>query len=248
MGIVEDLDAARRLGEIEEPLDALEEPGLGGRFRHLAAERLAGIGVGMLDQKPLFAALGGCDLDPAAGMARQRLGKQRLFLDLLGQEHEIGDRFVVVELGEEGRQDLARGERAVGAREIGAVAPVLPGPEEEDLDAGLAALLGDAEDIRLFNALRIDALVGGDEAHGLDAVADARRLLVVEGLGRLFHGPGEIGLHRLALAGEEVLGARHQLTIGLRRDQVHARCRAALDLVEQAGSRPVLENAVIAGP
>ena len=67
-------------------------------------------------------------------------------------------RLVVVELREERAQHLARLERAVGLGEIGAVAPVLSGAEEEHLDAAEAALLMDGEHVGLLGAARVDAL------------------------------------------------------------------------------------------
>ena len=75
------------------------------------------------------------------------------------QQDELRHRLVVIELRQEGAEDLAGLERSVGAREIGAVAPVLAGAEEEHLDADLAALLGETEDIRLLDRLGIDALL-----------------------------------------------------------------------------------------
>ena len=55
-------------------------------------------------------------------------------------------------------QHLVQLHRAVGARKIGAVAPVLAAAEEEHLHAALPALLIDGEHVRLLDAVRIDAL------------------------------------------------------------------------------------------
>ena len=54
---------------------------------------------------------------------------------------------VVVELRDERLQHLPRLYAAVGAREEGAIAPVLPAADEEHLDAGLPAILMSGEDI-----------------------------------------------------------------------------------------------------
>ena len=74
------------------------------------------------------------------------------------QQDQARNRLVVIELGQEGAEDLGRLGGAVGLGIIGAVAPVLAGAEEEHLDAGLAALLEETEDIRLVHRLRVDAL------------------------------------------------------------------------------------------
>src|SRR5438105_8455181 len=96
------------------------------------------------------------------------------------QQYEARHRLVVIELGKERGEDLGLAQGLVGPREVRPVAPVLAGPEEEHLDAGLPAFLSGAEHIALLEGLRIDALLGGDEAHRLDAVAVARRSLEIE--------------------------------------------------------------------
>ena len=95
-------------------------------------------------------------LDAAPGLGRQRLGEQLLLIDGDGQQQRARHRLVVVELGEEGAQHLARLQRRIGLREICAVAPVLAGAEEEHLDAGLPTFLVDGEDVGLVDGLRCD--------------------------------------------------------------------------------------------
>ena len=163
------------------------------------------------------------------------------------QQHQPRHRLVVIELGQERGEEFWRLRRPVGARMIGPVAPVLARAEEEHLDAGLPALLREAEDIGLVNRLRIDALALGDETHGLDAIPVARRRLEIELLGGLLHLLGKLGLHHLALAIEESFRLLHQFAIGRGLDIADTRRRAALDLVQQAGPRPVRIDAVIAG-
>ena len=65
----------------------------------------------------------------------------------MGKQDERGQGLVVIELGEERAEDFGLGEALVGAREIGAIAPVLTRAEEENLDAGVAGLLGDGEKV-----------------------------------------------------------------------------------------------------
>ena len=95
--------------------------------------------------------LGGEDLDLVPGLTK-RFGQQRAFLDLVRQQDQSRRRLVVVELRQEGAQHLLRRQRLFRAREIGAVALVLPGAEEKHLDAGIAALLMDGEHVGLFHA------------------------------------------------------------------------------------------------
>ncbi len=201
----------------------------------------------MLGQAALLAALRHGNLHLAAGPLGQRLGDEAAFGRLMGQQDQMGRRLVVIELGEERAQHLARLERLVGAGEIGPVAPVLAGAEEEHLDGELAPLLGEAEDIGLLDALGIDALLGGDEAHRGDAVAVARRLLEIEPLRRLLHRFGKLRLHQLAAPAEKGFGLLDEDLVILPGDLAGARGRATLDLIEEARAGAILEDAVGAG-
>ncbi len=98
-------------------------------------------------------------VDLVAGAGTERGGQQRALLDLVRQQHQARAGLVVVELRQEGAQHLGGVERGVRLREVGAVAPVLAGAEEEHLDAALAALLVDGEDVGLLDGPRVDALV-----------------------------------------------------------------------------------------
>ena len=111
-----------------------------------------------------------------------------------------GDRLVVVELGEERAQHFAGLEGRIGLREIGAVAPVLPGPEEEHLDAGLPAFLMDGEHVGLVDGLRVDALMRLHMRQCRQPVAENGGSLEIELFGGVLHRAGYLGLHLLALA------------------------------------------------
>ena len=93
----------------------------------------------------------------------------------------------------------------VGLREIGAVAPVLSGAEEEHLDRRLPAFLIAGEDVGLRHIARIDALMALHMRQRSEAVAIGGGLLEIEPFGCAFHGFGEVAADRLALAGEEGL-------------------------------------------
>ena len=155
-------------------------------------------------------------------------------------------RLVVIELGEERGQNLGGRQRFVGPRKIGTVAPVLPGAEEEHLDAGEAALLMQGKDVRLLDAARIDPLVRLNRRERGQAVAVDGGMLEVERERGLFHLGGELILDRLAAAGEEGDGLAHQHRILREVDLVGARRRAALDLMQQARPGAALEERVAA--
>ena len=105
----------------------------------------------MFDEFALLAAHRHADLNLASDAQCQRFGKQGAVLDVVAEQNERWRRPFGVELRDERPQNAARCQAAIGAREIGAVAPVLEGAEEEHFDAELAAFLRDREDIGLFD-------------------------------------------------------------------------------------------------
>src|SRR5580704_6117442 len=112
------------------------------------------LGKRVLDQVLLLAALRHHDFDAVAALGAERLGEQRAVVDFVRRQDQARTRLVVIELGEERGQNLGGRQRFVGPRKIGTVAPVLPGAEEEHLDAGEAALLMQGKDGRLLDAAR----------------------------------------------------------------------------------------------
>jgi hypothetical protein len=87
--------------------------------------------------------------------------------------------------------------------EVGAVAPVLAGPEEEHLHAGLAALDVQGHDVGLVHGLGIDLAFLGHGGQGADAVAQAGGALELQVLGGGLHLLGHGGHHRAGLAPQE---------------------------------------------
>ena len=116
----------------------------------------------MIDKLLLLAALGHGNLDPMPGAHGQRFRQYLLAVDLVGEQHKLRGRLVRIELRQKGIEHLARRQAAVGARVIGAIAPVLEGAEKEHLDRELPRLFADREDIRLLGVARIDALLSLD--------------------------------------------------------------------------------------
>src|SRR5262245_25569775 len=155
---------------------------------------------------------------------------------------------VVVELGDEGFQYFLDRHASVGAREIGAVAPIVAVAEEEDLDASLPGVLMRGKNVGFLDALRVDALARLNMAERGEAVAKTRRPLVILAQGGLVHQRAQTELHLVALAGEEAERLVNQRAVISDRDLARARRAAALDLEEQARPRPALVIGVGAGP
>ncbi len=136
-------------------------------------------------------------------------------------------------------------------REVGAVAEVAAAAHHGQVDAGAAAGHLGGQDI--------DVLVAGRQAaylHRLlvqharqraDAVAQLGRLLELQRLGPAHHLRLQVVDHGLRLAEQETLGIAHVACVVVAADQSHARPRAALDLVQQARPRAVVEHRVLAG-
>ena len=133
-------------------------------------------------------------------------------------------------------------------REVGAVAPVLAGAEEEHLNARLPAVLVGGEHVGFLDALGIDGLVGGDVSQRPEPVAVFGGLLVVEPVGRFLHQALIHLAHVLALAAQEAHGLPDQRVVLVEADLAGARRRAALDLMQQARPRAALEHGVRARP
>src|ERR1700742_895030 len=109
-----------------------------------------------MGDRPLFLpTLGERNFDFADTLCGQSLLQQLAFRNLVRQQDQRRTWLVVVELRQECPQHLAGSERAVGLGKIGAVAPVLAGAEEENLNAAKSALLMDREHIGLLRAARI---------------------------------------------------------------------------------------------
>jgi len=141
----------------------------------------------VFDQFALFAPARHGDRDFAVGAFGERLLQQVAFRDVVGQKHQTRAGLVVVKLRQETLQNLRCREALVGAREIGAIAPVLPGAKEKHLNAGLAAVLEAGKDIGFIDRMRIDALVRLDMGEGREPVAIDGGGFKVEAFRRLLH-------------------------------------------------------------
>ena len=176
--------------------------------------------------------------DLVAGAQAERLGDQFLFGRFVADQDQAGGRLIVVELADEGSQHFRQFKVLVVAGKVRAVAIVAAAAEEEDLDAGAAAVLMAGDHVGVVDPLDIDVLVrlGGGQCP--DTVAVAGGGLEVERFRRRLHLSGELRLDVAALARQEGPRLRHLGLVFLRRDAADAGRRTALDLVLQAGPRP----------
>src|SRR5471032_2294895 len=116
----------------------------------------------MLHQVLALSALWNADLNFATALGAERVAEQLAFLEFMRHQHQPRRRLVVVELRHEGAEYFGSAQRAIGLREIGAIAPVLSGAKEEHLHAIVAAGLMQREHVGLFDVARIDALMRRD--------------------------------------------------------------------------------------
>ena len=151
VGIVVDLDPADRVVDAKGGLKRGEQLLLARGLGELARQRLARVARRGVHEVLLFAAARDADPDPVAGAGAQHLAQGCGARRGVAEQHESRGGTLEVELGQKGVQHLLGPQRPVRAREIGAVAPVLVGAEEEGLDAILPRLFGDREHVGLGN-------------------------------------------------------------------------------------------------
>ena len=149
-----------------------------------------------------------------------------------------------IELAEERLQHFPFLEMRGVAGEIGAVAEVLSGAEEEYLDTGLPAGLVGGDHVGLAEALDVDVLAPLDLRQRLDAIAIGGRLLIGLRIGCFLHAPRQAPLDILTPARQEIPRLPHQGGVLFRPDAPDAGRGAALDLILQAGPGAGREDGV----
>ena len=162
-------------------------------------------------------------------------------------QNELWRRAFIIELHEEGGDDLFRRRVAFVLWIESLGAPVLARPVEEDLHTGLATIHGEGEHIGLFHAFRVDILRGTHSGNGADTISQACGLFEFEVFCRFFHICGQLFMQADHLAAQEVCRLIGQRLIVFLRNQVDAGRGAALDLVQHAGAGALLEHGVLAG-
>ena len=135
-------------------------------------QRLLRVGDRDLDQLLLLTPLRHRDLDLALGAHGQRLGKQRLLGQGLGQEQQRRRLPLAIELGDEGLHDLCQLAVLGVCRVVGAIAVVPTAPIEEDLDAYLPSGAMRGDHVCVFHGRGVDSLPALDVGQRLQAVAE----------------------------------------------------------------------------
>ena len=162
----------------------------------------------------------------------------------MAQQDQAGWWSLAVELTEKRLQQLRRPGVLSVPWIVGAIAVIAATSVEEHLHAGLIALLDEPDDIGVLDRADIDALARGDVGQRLQTIPNHRCLLEFQSLRRSIHLGLEAGLNGAALAREEFPRLLDQLGVVVGLYPPHARRRATLDLILQAGSRSVGEDAV----
>ena len=213
-------------------------------FGELAAQGFARVLQGVCDEPGLCAAFGNADFDFAFGAQRQRLDEHIVALNRVREQDQPRHGLLEVELRDEGIEHLFHAERAVGARVVRAVAPVLAHAEEKHLDAGLPAVLEGPKHVGFLQAFGVDRLIGRHMGECCEPVADDGCLFVFESIGGLRHRAFQLVAHVLALAAQEPDRLIDEFIVIIGRDLVGAGRRAALDLVQHARPRDGLKHAI----
>ena len=193
----------------------------------------------------LVAALRHCERHPPP-VQRQRLGHEILLGQSVAEQDEGRLRPVVVELADKGGQHLLDRELSVMAGEIGAIAPIVAAAEKKYLHAGMTPGLMRRDDVGIGKAGDMDVLVSLHQRERAYAVADQRRGLEVERLGGAVHLGRQTLLDVAAAPGQKQLRLLDQPRVIVAFDPADAGRAAALDLMQQAGTGPIVEHTVAA--
>ena len=156
------------------------------------------------------------------------------------EQHETCWRLVGIELCEESVEHFCLAHAFISARKISAIAPVLECAEEEDFHAELARLFDNGKDIRLFHRARIDPLLALYGRKRSNTIAQPRRALEFQRLGRLTHFASQMLAHGAAFARKKITRFIGERRIIVLRNLARARPCATLDLIQETGARAVL--------
>ena len=179
------------------------------------------------------------------------LGKRRgeiVGVDGLVRHDQRRRRALEIVLREERADHVAAGALLRVLREEALVAEVPAVADHHQIDARDALVERARDHVRVERLRGVDVLPALDFRQRLDLVAVDGRLLVVAGIRGRLHPRGEGGHHVVLAAVHEESRVPHVGIVPRRVDQPDTGRRAAPDLVQQAGTRPVAEHRVLAGP
>ncbi len=184
------------------------------------------------------------DLDLVARRQGQRAFQQLGLGDVVAGQDELGRLPRFVKLADEGRQHGGLVEILGVAGEIGAIAEILAGAQEEHLHADLSALGVDGEDVGLVDRRQGDRLMRLDVGQRADTVAQHRGAFELEVDRGLLHALRQCLLDLAVAAAQEAAHLVDDAVVLGLVDAADARRGAALDLELQAGPRARREHAV----
>ena len=266
------LDAQQRIGKFKGRLQLHEGGAAGGEVAGAPAlvqgEGLAGVLGDGLHELGLVAALRNGDVHGAAAHLRQPGCQLLLVLGL--HRHEHGTRNIVAVqafgaaplLGGQADRNIAvhAGEQLLDELRIGAVVHLFHDPtalasnsaaaHEEHLNRCLEVVLDVGEEIGIHGRTEYHGVSFEGLGEGRNVVAEHRGAFKVHlggGFLHLLRQPLDV---LLGTPAHEASQAAGQLAVVLGADFAHARCRALVDVTEQAGASAVLgalEHAVRAG-
>ena len=131
-------------------------------------------------------------------------------------------------------------------RKVRPVAQVPPAAHHGQIHTRLAALHFHGQDVHIPVRHVVHRLLVQDIGQRRHLVAQFCGLLKLQAFGVRHHARLQGLQHLLRIALQKALGVAHVLRIVRRADVAHARPGAALDLVEQTGTRAVAEDRVFA--
>ena len=213
----------------------------------LQVEGQLGVAHHQLQEAHLLAALRGPDPDERPPPLREPR------LEQLALRHVVGDEDLARNVTARGVELLdGRAEQGLGLGEpveqVALAGHDLAVANREDLDRRALALHVDPEEVALLQVRGRDLLRRLQPLERAHLVAQAGRLLEPVFGGGHLHLLPEPARHLLGAALEEEPGVLAALAVALERAHLgHAGCEAALDLVLEAGARPLAVEGLLAG-
>ncbi len=132
-------------------------------------------------------------------------------------------------------------------RKVRPVAQMPPTTHHGQVHTRAPALHFDGQDVHVLVGQCVHRLFVQHAGQRRHLVAQLGGLFKFELLGMRHHTCAQCVQHLLCLAAQKLLRTGHVLPIRLGADQVHAGAGAALDLVQQAGPRAIVEHRVLTG-
>ena len=245
---VETLDTFRRVAQAQGAAQAVQGLFLVFLAAPLFDEAVAGVFFRHFHQAEFVPALGAAEADLLSLALGQHLGAHRGVFERKGQQDFVrNEAAALVELAEQFGEHLVVGKFVV-VEAVAQVADQLAGAHEQDLDFDQPALAVQAEDVLIGAERGGDLLLFRGLGHRPDLVAQPRRGLETQRLGRGGHARFEFIDELGAFAFEQQQRVLDLVTVVVGIDRQRARAQTALDLILQTRPGAVAEDAVRTRP